>query len=287
MAMLLWQAGRLDLDAPLISVVPEFADRSDERRSRVTLRMLLAHCSGLPGYVRLFETASTREELLRQALQVPLQADPLSRAEYSDIGFILLNLALERIAGESVDAFVQSRVFQPLEMHETMFHPSPALRERCAPTDSGNDFRRRRIQGEVHDENCYVMDRVSTHAGLFSTAADIAKFARCMLRGGEPVFARDTVETFTRREPHPASTSRTLGWDTPSQPSSSGRYFSAGSYGHLGFTGTSLWIDPGVDLAIVLLTNRVWPDRSAQGIKQFRPAFHDRVREELGLVSFR
>jgi CubicO group peptidase (beta-lactamase class C family) len=139
----------------------------------------------------------------------------------------------------------------------------------------------------VHDENCYVLNGVSAHAGLFSTADDIAKFAACMLRGGDPIFSPDTVRKFTRRDTMPPYTTRTLGWDTPSQPSSSGRYFSPYSYGHLGFTGTSLWIDPEADLAIVLLTNRVWPDRSSQLIKQFRPAFHDAVREELGLVCDR
>jgi serine-type D-Ala-D-Ala carboxypeptidase len=287
MAMLLWDDGRLDFDAPVVSVLPEFAGHTDARRAQVTFRMLLAHSSGLPAYIRLFETAATKEDLLAQAFQVPLETEPMSRAEYSDVGFILLGTALERIAGEPIDCFVRRRIFEPLGMRDTMFNPPSELRQRCAPTDSGNDFRHRLIQGEVHDENCYVLNGVSAHAGLFSTADDIAKFAACMLRGGDPIFNPDTVRKFTRRDTMPPYTTRTLGWDTPSQPSSSGRYFSPYSYGHLGFTGTSLWIDPEADLAIVLLTNRVWPDRSSQLMKQFRPAFHDAVREELGLVCDR
>jgi CubicO group peptidase (beta-lactamase class C family) len=137
------------------------------------------------------------------------------------------------------------------------------------------------IQGEVNDENAWVMGGVAGHAGLFSTAYDVAVFAEFMLRGGAPLLDLHTVELFTRRERHPANTSRALGWDTPSPPSQSGRYFSPDSYGHLGFTGTSLWIDPKRHLSVTLLTNRTWPDRSSQAIKQIRPAFHDAVVEAL------
>jgi serine-type D-Ala-D-Ala carboxypeptidase len=129
------------------------------------------------------------------------------------------------------------------------------------------------------------MDGVSAHAGLFSTASDIARFAQCLMHGGAPLFRPETVARFTQRESSPPGTTRTLGWDTPSSPSSSGRYFSGRSFGHLGFTGTSLWIDPEAELAVVLLTNRVWPDRgNLAGIQQLRPAFHDSVREQLGLI---
>jgi CubicO group peptidase (beta-lactamase class C family) len=137
------------------------------------------------------------------------------------------------------------------------------------------------IQGEVHDENAFVMGGVAGHAGLFSTAGNLAKFAHCLLRGGSPVFKLETIELFTRREESPAGTSRALGWDTPSKPSQSGQHFYPGSYGHLGFTGTSLWIDPEREVSVTLLTNRTWPDGKNQAIKELRPRFHDAVIEAI------
>ena len=139
------------------------------------------------------------------------------------------------------------------------------------------------IQGEVNDENAFVMGGVAGHAGCFSTALDVSVFAQCLLQGGTPLVQRPnaTLEIFTRREDFPPGTSHALGWDTPSQPSQSGKYFSSRSYGHLGYTGSSLWIDPDRQLSVTLLTNRTWPDRGSQLIKQIRPAFHDAVIEAL------
>jgi len=137
------------------------------------------------------------------------------------------------------------------------------------------------IQGEVQDENASVLGGVAGHAGLFSTAGDLALFSNAMLHGGKPMVEPETVSLFTRRESSPAGTSRALGWDTPSSPSQSGKYFSPSSYGHLGYTGTSLWIDPERRLSVVLLTNRTWPDCANQAIKQVRPRFHDAVVEAL------
>jgi CubicO group peptidase (beta-lactamase class C family) len=142
------------------------------------------------------------------------------------------------------------------------------------------EYRQRNIQGEVHDENASVLGGVSAHAGLFASAADLAKFAECMLRGGSPILKPETIQLFTKRQP-PEASSRALGWDTPSSPSQSGRYFSASAYGHLGYTGTSLWIDPERELSVTLLTNRTWPDRSSQAIKQYRPLIHDAIVEAL------
>jgi len=132
----------------------------------------------------------------------------------------------------------------------------------------------------VHDENASAMGGVAGHAGLFSSAIDLAIFAQCLLSGGAPIFKHDTVEKFTRPSPN-AVGSYALGWDTPSQPSQSGKYLSPRAFGHLGFTGTSLWIDPERDLAIILLTNRTWPDAQNEAIKKIRPAFHDAVLEAL------
>jgi CubicO group peptidase (beta-lactamase class C family) len=284
MAMLLYDRGSLDLDAPVTGVLPEFA-AGDSRRSQVTFRMLLAHSSGLPAYEKLFLRAFTREALLREAFAVPLKNEPGTHAEYSDIGFILLGIALERIAGEPLDRFCQREACGPLGMTDTAFNPPVAWRDRIVPTADDRTFRKRTIQGEVQDENASVMGGVAGHAGVFSTAADLATFANVMLLGGDPILRRATIDLFTRRELLPAGTSRALGWDTPSSRSQSGRYFSAASYGHLGYTGTSLWIDPERQLSVTLLTNRTWPDCSNSAIKEVRPRFYDAVVEALGSKS--
>lgn len=286
MAMLLCEEGKLDLERPVGEIVPEFLEADpDKRRCAVTLRMLLAHSSGLPAYVRLFETARTRDALLAALYKLPLETGPLQRVEYSDVGFILLGEALERLAGERIDSFVQRRVFMPLAMDDTRYLPPPEWHTRISPTDDASDFRHRLLQGEVHDENCSVMGGISAHAGVFSTAQDLARLALCMLSAGSPVFTRSVLAKFTRREELPAGTTRALGWDTPSRPSSSGEFFSLSSFGHLGYTGCSLWIDPEADLSITLLTNRVWPDRSSHQIRELRPRFHDAVRQEFGLAA--
>jgi serine-type D-Ala-D-Ala carboxypeptidase len=283
MAMILYERGMVDLEAPVGGIVPEFA-RGDSRRRQVTLRMLLAHTSGLPAYERLFLKAQTGEELLEAASTTPLSADPGTRAEYSDIGFIILGLALERIADESLDRFCQRELFGPLGMVSTAYNPPVGWKIFTPPTADDRSFRHRVIQGEVHDENASVLGGVAGHAGLFATARDLATFAHAILQGRKPLHT-EALALFTRRESTPTGTSRALGWDTPSSPSQSGKYFSASSFGHLGYTGTSLWIDPQRQLSIILLTNRTWPDCSNKAITELRPAFHDAVVEALGELA--
>jgi CubicO group peptidase (beta-lactamase class C family) len=285
MAMILYERGLLDLEAPVTAIVPEFAGpltEDDPRRREVTLHMLLAHSSGLPAYEKLFLRAKTREDLLQAAFTTSLAAAPGARAEYSDIGFIILGVALERLADESLDLFCQREIFGPLGMTHTTFNPASALKSSIPPTADDRTFRQRIIQGEVQDENASVLCGIAGHAGLFSTAEDLAIFAHAMLNGGYPILRSSTIELFSRRESAPEGTSRALGWDTPSAPSQSGKYFSPRSFGHLGYTGTSLWIDPDRQLSISLLTNRTWPDCQNQAIKQVRPAFCDAVIEALG-----
>lgn len=309
MAMLLYERGLLDLDAPVAAIVPEFLGDAakDSRRRDVTLRQLLAHSSGLPAYEKLFLTANTRDDLLQAAFTTALTADPGSRTEYSDIGFIILGVALEQLADESLDSFCRREIFAPLAMANTTFRPPAHLRADIAPTQDDKTFRHRIIQGEVQDENAFLLGGVAGHAGLFSTARDLAQFAQGMLsrrseapadeddhfgqaEGGVPHVSRllresilraETISLFTRRECSPAGTSRALGWDTPSASSQSGKYFSEPSFGHLGYTGTSLWIDPQRQLSITLLTNRTWPDCSNHAIKQIRPSFHNAVLEAI------
>jgi CubicO group peptidase (beta-lactamase class C family) len=314
MAAILYERGLLELEAPVAGVIPEFLADScgalDPRRRDVTFRMLLAHSSGLPAYEKLFLKAHSRDELLTAAFTTSLSDGPGTRAEYSDIGFITLGAALERIAEESLDAFCQREIFGPLAMTHTTFNPPaqtrtkipPAADERVAhecgagtparekpssPNQPGasekprSTFRKKIIQGEVQDENAFTLGGVAGHAGLFSTAEDLARFAHAMLQGGRPILRPETVALFTHRESAPAGTSRALGWDTPSTPSQSGKYFGRASYGHLGYTGTSLWIDPDRQLSITLLTNRTWPDCSNQAIKQVRPRFHDAIMNAM------
>jgi serine-type D-Ala-D-Ala carboxypeptidase len=308
MAMILYERGLLELEAPVIGIVPEFmADDCgdpDPRRGNVTFRMLLAHSSGLPAYEKLFLGAHTRADLLRAAFTTSLSTDPGTHAEYSDIGFILLGAALERIAGESLDTFCQREIFGPVAVANTTFNPPASIRPEIPPTadertevenpqlptasppGSGRStFRKRIIQGEVQDENAYVLGGVAGHAGLFSTAEDLARFAHVMVNEGSPILRPETVQLFTRREPAPPGTSRALGWDTPSAPSQSGKYLSPRSFGHLGYTGTSLWIDPDRQLSITLLTNRTWPDCANQAIRQVRIAFHDAAVEALNKLA--
>jgi CubicO group peptidase (beta-lactamase class C family) len=319
---ILYERGLLELDAPVIGVVPEFMADScgepDPRRRDVTFRMLLAHSSGLPAYEKLFLKAHSRDDLLRAAFTTSLSTTPGTHAEYSDIGFIVLGTALERIAGEPLDVFCQREIFGPLAMTHTTFNPPEETRKQIPPTADERDeeecgagtpfgklragsacempsektppgvslqarstFRKQIIQGEVQDENAYILGGVAPHAGLFSTAEDLARFAHTMLNEGNPILRPETAALFTRREPAPLGTSHALGWDTPSAPSQSGKYFGPRAFGHLGYTGTSLWIDPDRQLSITLLTNRTWPDCTNPAIKQVRPRFHDAVIEAL------
>jgi serine-type D-Ala-D-Ala carboxypeptidase len=278
--MILYEQGKFRLEQPVVEVLPEFAGY-DARRALVTFRMLLAHSSGLPAYARMFEAASSKNDVMEQAFQMPLEADPGSRSLYSDVGFILVGEAVERLSGEPLDKLCKAQVFKPLGLATMTFKPAADLKPLIPPTEDDQTFRHEVVQGQVNDENAWAMGGVAGHAGCFATAQDVATFAEFMLRGGRPLLQAHTVELFTRREQNPAGTSRTLGWDTPSAPSQSGNLFSARSYGHLGYTGTSLWIDPERQLSVTLLTNRTWPDRGAQTIKQIRPAFHDAVIEAL------
>jgi serine-type D-Ala-D-Ala carboxypeptidase len=282
MAMLLHQDGAFSLDQPLTQLLPAFAqgEPAGSARREVTLRMLLAHASGLPGYVRLFEHARGREEVLDACLKLPLETTPGSHAEYSDPGFILLGRALEIIAGEDLETFCSREVFAPLAMTSTCFRPPADWRSFIPPTEDDTTFRRRVIQGEVQDENCFILGGVGGHAGLFSNALDPLLYAECLL-GKHNRFSPATVQLFTARAELPPGSSRALGWDTPSQPSSSGHFFSRHSAGHLGYAGTSLWIDFERHVAVVLLTNRTWPHRNSQAIRSVRPAFHDAVMESL------
>lgn len=287
-AMLLVQRGQLELETLVGKVLPGFvAERAPEDlASTVTLRHLLAHTSGLPGYAELFRTAPTADALLQACFELRLQAAPGTREEYSDPGFILLGKALEELVGTDLGSWTRKEVFQPLGMIATGFCPSQEVWPSIPPTEEDVSFRHRRIQGEVQDENAWVLHGVAGHAGIFSNVPDLLRFAGAVLRSAKSagtaeeslLFAPSVLERFTERQPVECG-SHALGWDTPSEPSSTGKHFARHSIGHLGYSGCSLWIDLDAAIAIVLLTNRTWPDRQNESIREVRPAFHDAVRE--------
>jgi CubicO group peptidase (beta-lactamase class C family) len=254
-AMLAVEDGKLDLDAPVQRYVPGFGGPG---KDRVTVRMLLAHASGLPEWRPLFRKATTRAEVFALADSTPLDVEPGRRETYSDIGAIVLTQAIETVFGQRLDSLLQRRVFQPQGMTATGYLPPAGWRERIAPTEM-DPWRGRVLRGEVHDENAAMMDGVSGHAGLFSSAEDLLTFAEWILKQGDGPILRE----FTRRQNLVPGSTRALGWDTPSpEGSSAGSRLSPRSFGHTGFTGTSLWIDPERHLVIVLLSNRVNPTRN-------------------------
>ena len=282
MAMILVDQGWLDLDKAVRDYLPRFAGPG---KHRVTVRHLLTHSSGIDWWAPLYEELEGKAAYVEQIRQMELVYEPGSKTLYSDLGLILLGEILERVAGQPLDLFVRDRVFQPLGMSDTLFRPSATLLPRIAPTEE-DPWRGRLLRGQVHDENAFALGGVAPHAGLFSTAGDLARFAQMILNGGvfehRRIVSRATVEEFTRLAGVPDS-SRALGWDTRSAEgySSAGSLFSAGSFGHTGFTGTSLWIDPERQLFVILLTNRVHPTRENTLIREARPAVADAVVRAL------
>ncbi len=278
-AMILVDEGKLDLDAPVARYLPRF---SGPDRDRVTVRHLLAHASGIDWWAPLYREIEGKAAYVERIEAMPLVAEPGTKEIYSDLGAILLGAILELVSGAPLDRFVGERVLEPLGMRDTLFRPPAELLPRIAPTERDDEWRRRVVHGEVHDENAAAMGGIAPHAGLFSTAPDLSRFAQMMLaRGranGHRIVKRATVELFTRRAGIVPGSDRALGWDTRSaQGSTAGTLFSATSFGHTGFTGTSLWVDPERELYLVLLTNRVHPTRENRKIVEIRPAVADAV----------
>ena len=251
--MILFDEGKIRLDDRVVQYIPEFTGGA---KDAVTIRMLLEHRSGLPAGRDLWRISSTPEEARAAVISTPLFAAPGRFVEYSDLGADMLGFVVEAVSGQKLDQFLETRVFAPLGMTDTRFRPDGSLRGRIAPTEL-NPPRGYPLRGEVHDENAYALGGVAGHAGLFSTASDLAVFAQMMLNGGSydgaRIVADSTVKIFTRR----AAATRALGWDTCGGKGSCGEYLSHSAYGHTGFTGTSLWIDPEREMFVVLLTNRV------------------------------
>jgi CubicO group peptidase (beta-lactamase class C family) len=266
------------LDTPVAALEPSW--RGDDRR-HVTVRHLLAHASGLPPHVKLYERAQDRAEARALIASTPLAYPPGTMSQYSDLGFMLLGWLIESALGDALD-----QLFAPIAAHcgdTLLFTPPANLRDRIAPTEL-DPWRGRLIQGEVHDENAAQLGGVAGHAGLFGTAAAVGAFGAAVLRSfREPTWLAtpDTMALFARKTDVPGS-SRALGWDTMLPTSSCGSHFSAHAIGHTGFTGTTLWLDPALDVYVVLLTNRVHPTREGDGIQALRRDVHDAVLTSLG-----
>lgn len=257
--MLLVEQGRLTLDEPAAKYLPEFGQ---EGKDAITIRQLLTHQSGLIADNPIEDFAAGPDQAIQKIFAAKPPHEPASAFVYSDVGFIVLGELVRRVSGEDVHQFTARRLFGPLEMTETGYLPPEVLCGRAAPTERRND---RWIQGEVHDPRAYALGGVAGHAGLFSTAEDLAIYAQMLLSRGEyagvRVLAPETVDTMLTAQTVPGGGLRALGWDMKTGYSSNrGEGFSARAVGHGGFTGTALWIDPELELTVIFLSNRVHPD---------------------------
>src|SRR5437899_1549251 len=273
----------LDLDAKIERYLPEWASGPNtEWRHRVTVRHLLTHTSGLPPFKEYWRTSKDKQDTLTKIFAEPLEYEPGTKEVYSDLGIILMAEIIERLTGRTLDDLAGTYIFSPLGMNNTMYRPPKKLWPQIAPTEIDNNLRHRLVQGEVHDENAFAIGGVSGHAGVFSTAPDLAAFCQMLLNGGvyahQRILRRATVTLFTTPQRLSGGT-RTLGWAVPTPGGLAGHYFSEHSFGHTGFTGTSIWVDPDQQLFVVFLTNRVHPTRENQKIQQVRRDVHDRSEE--------
>jgi len=279
LVMRLVERGALGLHHPIRRWIPEWRGKD---RDDVTLRSLLTHSSGLTAWLPFYRDHTGRQEFQHAICSLPLEYPPDTQAIYSDLGFMLLGFIVEDAGGDSFrDQAIQ--LLSTLTSAPLMFNPPAQLRRSIAPTEH-DPWRGRRLIGEVHDENCWALGGAAGHAGLFGTAQAVGDFARVMLAALKGTDARlagaDTVRLFVKRSAA-ATGSRALGWDTMLPTSSCGTKMSASAFGHTGFTGTTLWIDPEREVYVVFLTNRVHPTRENTAIQQIRPALHDAVMSAL------
>lgn len=302
--LLLMQRGKLTLDDRIDRILIALQGSA---AGAASIHQLLTHSSGLPGWRPYYERLASleagqsgfpgrtaaREAVLGYIAQEALVYERGSRSLYSDLGFMLLGWAVERLAGESLDQFCNNQIYRPLEAQplayvprESQAMPAASLESHAIAPTEDDPWRGRMLCGEVHDENAFALGGVAGHAGLFGTARAVLAVAKAWMdgrRGKTGLLQPDLVTLFTTRQQGIPNASWALGWDTPSAPSSSGTRFTPESFGHLGYTGTSLWIDPVKELEVVLLSNRVHPTRKNERIKTFRPLIHDLIcREFLG-----
>ncbi len=282
--MLLYEEGLLDLDTAASAYLPALRGTD---KAGITVRQLLTHTSGFMPFRFFYEdSVLTRAAVLDSIFTIPLQRMPGEDYAYSDFGMITLLLVIESITGQDFATYAAENIFEPLGMASTGYRGTGTPDASVVPTELDDYFRHRLVQGEVHDETAWILGGTAGHAGLFSSATDVARFASMMAQGGRYdrglFLSPETVEFFTTVVDSSMST-RALGWDTKSRdkPSSSGEHFGPRSFGHTGFTGTSIWIDPDSGVFVVFLTNRVYPTRENYGIIDLRPQLADLTYEAL------
>ncbi|MFZ1289181.1 MAG: serine hydrolase domain-containing protein [Melioribacteraceae bacterium] len=276
-AMILVQDGKFKLDDKVIKYLPQFNNKG---KDQISIRNLFLHNSGLPAFKKYYDIYSTSDEVKKDIMNLDLDNPPGEKYVYSDLGMIVLQQIIEKISGKSLDVFLNENLFSKLEMNQTMYNPSNEIKNKCVPTELDNFWRMRLLRGEVHDERAFMLNGVAGHAGLFSSIEDLSKFVMMYLNHGiynsEEILDSRLIKDWTTKQSEQSD--RGLGWDTKSpEKSSSGNYFSLNSFGHTGYTGTSIWVDKETKLFVILLSNRVHPTRANTKISDFRPIIHDAI----------
>jgi len=280
-AMICYDRNLFSLDDKVVKYIPEFGVNGKEY---ITIKNLLIHNSGLPAWKKFYGRDLKYDDVINEIYSSELEYKTGEKTVYSDLGIITLGKIIEKVSGKSLDVFCKDEIFIPLKMESTFYNPDDSLKKLCAPTETDNYWRMKILQGEVHDETSAMLNGVAGHAGLFSTADDLSKLMSVLLNKGkvkQKIFIQQsTIELFKKRVSEEST--RAIGWDTKSDSgSSAGKYFSKNSFGHTGYTGTSIWADPDRNLFVVFLTNRVYPTRENTKIQKVRPQLHNAVIKSI------
>ena len=280
-AMLCYDRKLFALDDKVVKYIPEFGVNGKEN---ITIKNLLIHNSGLPAWKKFYGRGLNYDDVLKEIFASELEYATGTKTVYSDLGIITLGKIIEKVTGQKLDIFCKDEIFIPLKMNSTYYNPLDSIKKLCAPTEIDKYWRNKTLQGEVHDETSAMLDGVAGHAGLFSNANDLERIISVLIRkgklNGKQFIKQSTIELFTKR--FSDQSTRALGWDTRSETgSSSGDYFSKDSYGHTGFTGTSVWVDSDKNLFVIFLTNRVYPNRENIRIVKVRPQLHNAIIKSI------
>jgi CubicO group peptidase (beta-lactamase class C family) len=284
-AMICYDRKLFSLDDKVIKYIPEFGVNGKEN---ITIKNLLLHNSGLPAWTKFYGRNLKYDDVIKEIYSSEFEYKTGEKTVYSDLGIITLGKIIEKVSGKTLDVFCRDEIFIPLNMESTFYNPNDSLKKFCAPTEVDNYWRMKTLQGEVHDETSAMLNGVAGHAGLFSTADDIAKLMSVLMNKGKyndvQFIKQSIVELFTKR--YSTESTRALGWDTKSDSgSSAGKFFSKNSFGHTGYTGTSIWADPDRNLFVVFLTNRVYPSRENTKIQKVRPQLHNAVIKSIEKID--
>lgn len=284
-AMICYDRKLFSLEDKVVKYIPEFGANGKEN---ISIKNLLLHNSGLPAWKKFYGRGLTSKDVIKEIYNSELEYKTGEKTLYSDLGIITLGKIIEKVTAKSLDKFCSNEIFIPLKMNSTIYNPDEKIKILCAPTEKDDYWRMKTLQGEVHDETSAMLGGVAGHAGLFSTAEDISKLMAVLMNkgklGDKEFIKQSTVELFTKRFSYEST--RGLGWDTKSDSgSSAGKYFGKKSFGHTGYTGTSIWADPERNLFVIFLTNRVHPTRDNTEIQKVRPQLHNAIIQSLESVN--